>query len=73
VFGVFANNANHATPVNHFALIAYLLDGRADFHKTPDSSHWLWAIGVSPKTGLGSMNSFVSARSYKLMADFIYL
>jgi hypothetical protein len=35
VLGVFADNANYAAAVDDFALIANLLDGRADLHKTP--------------------------------------
>jgi hypothetical protein len=36
MLGVLADNANHAAAVNDFALIADLLDGRTDFHKTPE-------------------------------------
>jgi hypothetical protein len=35
VLGVFADDANHAAAVNDFALIANLLDGRADLHLNP--------------------------------------
>jgi hypothetical protein len=58
VLGVFADDANHAAAVNDFALIAYLLDGRADLHITPELqplalSHWHFANGGP--TQLGSL------------------
>ena len=35
MFGVFANDTNDAAAMDDFALIADLLDGRADLHNFP--------------------------------------
>jgi hypothetical protein len=57
MLGVFADNANHAAAVNHFALIADLLDGRADLHKTPVKQHLPLNQWFDPLAGRRSFDS----------------
>jgi hypothetical protein len=57
VLGVFAYYANHAAAVYDFALIANLLDGRADLHKTPVKQPLALNRWFDPPAGQRSFDS----------------
>jgi hypothetical protein len=62
VLGVFADDANYAAAVNDLALIADLLDGRADFHKTPKMRRWLMPLSF-PNSQPTQLCFYISARN----------
>jgi len=57
VLGVLADNANDAAAVDHFALIADLLYGRADLHNTPKAAVSFTPLAFTPRAGRGSSDS----------------
>jgi hypothetical protein len=57
VLGVFADDANDAAAVDHFALVTNLLYGRADLHNTPKAAVSFSPIAQEPRAGRGSSDS----------------
>jgi hypothetical protein len=67
MLGVFADDANHAAAVNDLALITDLLDGRADFHKTPKMRRRFMPLSFNSPTSAALIQYF--SQKMKLPTD----